>query len=234
MPPCRPVFVRLAFALALLAWATPGAAQIYTWRDADGRLVLSNVPPIEPGQPMSIGVYPVPQSDAVRTTRQVSPERSRQYETLIQQHARLNGVRPDLVRAVIQVESGFDHTAVSPKGAMGLMQLMPATAAELGVGNPFNPADNVRAGVVYLRRLLDRYDNNETLALAAYNAGPGAVDRYGETIPPYRETQSYVTKVNKAAGATEAPARGTQIYKTIELIDGRPVVRYSDRSPTPE
>ena len=80
------------------------------------------------------------------------------------------------------------------------MQLMPATAREFGVANPFNPVENVRGGVAYLRRLLDRYGNNEQLALAAYNAGPGAVDKYGETVPPYRETQNYVVRIKQIAG----------------------------------
>jgi len=180
---------------------------------------------------MTIASLPVPQPDAVRTTQQAVPERGAAYEHLIQHHARLNGIRPDLVRGVIQVESAFDPAAVSPKGAMGLMQLMPGTANELGVGNPFDPAENVRAGVVYLRQLLDRYDNNEVLALAAYNAGPGAVDRYGETVPPYRETQNYVRKVNKAAGQAPERVQGTRIYRTIEIIDGREVVRFSDKPP---
>src|SRR5205807_5339514 len=127
-----------------------------------------------------------------------------------------------LVRAVVQVESGFNPRAYSPKGAMGLMQLMPATAREFGVRNPFNAEQNVRGGVAYLRQLLDRYDNNEELALAAYNAGPGAVDRYGRSVPPYRETQNYVTHVNQMAGRP-IQARGRAIYKTTEIVGGRAV-----------
>ena len=134
--------------------------------------------------------YAVPQAETVRATRYVTADRAWQYDDLITEHSRLNGVRTDLVRAVMQVESAFNPNARSPKGAMGLMQLMPATARQYGVRNAFNPAENVRAGVAYLRELLDRYSNNEELALAAYNAGPGAVDKHGQTVPPYRETRT--------------------------------------------
>ncbi len=131
----------------------------------------------------------------------------------------------------MQVESGFNPYARSPKGAMGLMQLMPATAKQYGVRNAFNPTENVRAGVAYLRELLDRYQDNEELALAAYNAGPGAVDKHGQTVPPYRETQSYVAQINRMA-AKPVNIPGTTIYKTIELTpDGRPVTLYTDKKP---
>src|SRR5471032_3566609 len=99
---------------------------------------------------------------------------------------------------------------------MGLMQLMPATATKFGVRNAFNPAENVRAGVAYLRELLDRCSNNEELALAAYNAGPGAVDKHGQTVPPYRETQSYVAQINKMAGRPAATREKT-ILRTTDL-----------------
>jgi len=107
---------------------------------------------------------------------------------------------------------------------------MPATARQFGVTNPFNPNENVRAGVAYLRQLLDRYGNNEELALAAYNAGPGAVAKYGEIVPPFRETRNYVLKVNQIAG-TPARTPGSQIYKVTRIIDGREVVLYTDRKP---
>jgi soluble lytic murein transglycosylase-like protein len=150
---------------------------------------------------------------------------------LIHQHSTLQGVRDDLVRAVIQVESAFNPRAVSPKGAMGLMQLMPTTAARFGVLDAFNPGENIRAGVGYLKQLLDRYDHNEQLALAAYNAGPLAVDRHGSQIPPYRETQNYVKRISAIGGTTQrAPA--TRIYKSVEIIDGQPVLRYSNTKPS--
>ena len=155
------------------------------------------------------------------------------YEPLIQEHATRRALRPELVRAVIQVESGFNPRALSPKGAMGLMQLMPATARSLGVNNPWDPAQNIRGGTDYLRQLLDEYDGNEELALAAYNAGAGAVAKYGRRIPPYRETRDYVRKVGAAAGEGPAASRKKLIiYKTIEILDGRAVPRYSSERPT--
>ena len=110
---------------------------------------------------------------------------------------------------------------------MGLMQLMPDTAKEYGVLDAFNPAQNIRAGVAYLKSLLVKYSQNAELALAAYNAGPGAVKKYGGTVPPYRETRKYVEKITDAVDA--APAPKPVIYKSIEIVNGRPVPRYTTK-----
>jgi soluble lytic murein transglycosylase-like protein len=212
-------------AVALVAGsAVPARAQIYSWRDANGTLVLSD----RAHTGATVHTYAVTGADSVRTTVAAPSGQAKTYEHLITEHARRNGVRPELVRAVIQVESAFNPTAVSPKGAMGLMQLMPGTAQQLKVGNPFDPAQNIRGGVEYLRSLLDRYDQNEELALAAYNAGPGAVDKHGEQVPPYRETRSYVSKVRQIATIR---AGNTVIYRVTEYIDGREVVKYTNTRP---
>jgi len=219
---------------ATVLWPSHASAQIYMWKDASGNYVLSDQKINAPTD-----VYMVEGAPAYRTTtpqRTVSPPVVRErYDALVAEHASRLSLRPELVRAVIQVESGFDPFARSPKGAMGLMQLMPATARELGVRNAYDPEENIRAGTRYLRQLLDRYDGDERLALAAYNAGAGAVDRYGRQVPRYKETQDYVRKVGAAAGtrgALASLAKPAQIvYKTIDILDGRAVPRYSTVRP---
>lgn len=223
------MLTRACTVILCLGLAAPASAQIYSWRDAKGNLVLSNRP--QPGA-VSVKSYAVPKADAIRVTRYAATNQIRPYDSLIAEHALLNGVRPDLVRAVVQVESAYNPLARSPKGALGLMQLMPETIRAFGVRNAFNPAENVRAGVAYLRQLLDRYQNNEELALAAYNAGPGAVDKHGQTVPPYAETRNYVAQINQMAGTRPIAARDNRIYKVTEVVDGRTTTRYTDKKPT--
>ena len=211
----------------LLGMAMPASAQIYSWRDDNGTLVLSGTRPKGEAR-----TYAVPQAASVRVTRPVTivVNGNAYYDELISENARRHGVRTDLIRAVVHVESGFNPYAKSRKGALGLMQLMPATIREYRVVNPFNPVENIRAGVAYLRRLLDRYNNNEMLALAAYNAGPSAVDRHGHNVPPFRETLNYVRRIDAMAGKPVQP-HTNRIYRTTEIVDGREVVRYTDHRP---
>lgn len=120
-----------------------------------------------------------------------------ELHSLVSDASRTNGVPEGLVRAVLMAESAGDPSAISVAGAQGLMQLMPGTSSSCGIANPFDPTENVECGTTYLRSLLARYHNNVTLAVAAYNAGPGAVDRY-RGVPPYSETRAYVTRVLSA------------------------------------
>lgn len=128
-------------------------------------------------------------------------KRRESYEGIIRANARRYGLSPGLLHAVIRAESAYNYQAVSHAGAEGLMQLMPATARRYGVRDSFDPAENIRGGAAYLRDLLDMFDQDVKLALAGYNAGEGAVLKYGRSIPPYEETQSYVRKVLQYYGA---------------------------------
>jgi soluble lytic murein transglycosylase-like protein len=218
----------VAPAVLVCVWASTADAQIYALRQADGTLVLSDKP-LGPGAQ----TYAVKGANDLRAAGShsmtaASMSRTTQWDALIEEHSALNRVRPELVRAVIQVESGFNPRAYSPVGAIGLMQLMPDTANDLGV-NPYNPAENIRGGVAYLRQLLDKFGGNEELALAAYNAGPNAVAKYGDAIPPYRETRQYVEKVR--ARTSLASAGITRIYKVIKVVNGREVAFYSGVKP---
>lgn len=181
---------KCACIFVMLLTGTPVLADIYAYVDVSGVTHFSNVPVDErfeivldtANDPGSPPIHPAVLNLAIR------------YESIIEREARDANIDPELVRAVIVVESGFDVDAVSSAGAQGLMQLMPATAEVYGVTDVFDPAQNIRGGSRYLRDLLDRYENYE-LVLAAYNAGEAAVARYGNQIPPFAETRRYVPKV---------------------------------------
>jgi soluble lytic murein transglycosylase-like protein len=215
---------------ALCVWgsASTAQAQIYMLRQDDGTIVLSDKP-LGP----NARTFAVERAPSVRATRPVSDGGgsygASRYDDLIEAHATRQNLRPDLVRAVIQVESGFNPYALSNKGAMGLMQLMPQTARELGVRNAYDPVQNIRGGTEYLRQLLDRFGGDEALALAAYNAGAGAVTRHGDAIPPYRETRAYVEKIRARSSLYTGGA--APIYKWTEIVDGVAVPRYSNVKP---
>ena len=127
-------------------------------------------------------------------TSSASSSSPKDFDGMIADASKKHGVDESLIRAVIKQESAFNPKATSSCGAQGLMQLMPDTAKELGCGDAYDPAQNIMGGAKYLRQLLDRFNGNQTLAIASYNAGPGSVDKYGG-IPPFGETQNYVSRV---------------------------------------
>jgi soluble lytic murein transglycosylase-like protein len=147
--------------------------------------------PANPALGLQPGGSDAPGSGTPSAAAPVPPE---QIDALVEQNARTWQVDPALIKAVIANESGFNANATSGVGAQGLMQLMPATAASLGVHDAYDPAQNVAGGTHYLRGLLDRFGGDKRLAIAAYNAGPGAVEKYGG-VPPYAETRNYVQNV---------------------------------------
>jgi soluble lytic murein transglycosylase-like protein len=195
---CR--FARIGLAVLLCGIGATAQAQIYGGVDAEGALVLTNVPS---EQDMQVVVAappapPVAEVAAAAPSGKVKgevPGTSPAIRAVVAEAAKLTAVDPALLHAVIKVESGYNARAVSRKGAQGLMQLMPDTARRLGVANPFSPRDNVLGGARYLRELLDLFDQNVELAVAAYNAGENAVIRAGYRTPPYSETQHYVPQV---------------------------------------
>jgi soluble lytic murein transglycosylase-like protein len=219
-------FVVSTLALSLGLSVSSASAQIYVSRDEAGTIVLSDAPLAG-----AVSTYTV-RNSSIRTTRTAAADVVGLYDEVIESAAATHGVRPDLVRAVIQVESAFNPRARSHKGAMGLMQLMPGTAADLGVDNPWDPVQNINGGVAYLGSLIREFGDEE-LALAAYNAGPGAVNRYGQRVPPYRETQDYVRKITRRSDTIPVARTGrTVIYKVLEEVDGQPQWRLTDTRPT--
>jgi soluble lytic murein transglycosylase-like protein len=183
----RFVTVLLA-ALALLAGAvSPARADIYYFEDPDGVMHFTNVP--------VDGRFRFKEKENAKKVKVfVYESNERQFDPMIHKVAKQEGIDPALLRSLISVESGFDPVAISPKGAMGLMQLMPETAKRLGVNNAFHPEENLEAGARHLRTLMEKYEGDLQLALAAYNAGEKAVEAY-DGIPPFLETETYVREV---------------------------------------
>ena len=172
----------LLLLVLLGAIVKPALADIYRYVDEDGVIHFSNVP-----THYRFRLY-------ISETKLDYRAYFDRYDRIITRAARKHGVDNTLVKAVIRAESDFDRNAVSNKGAQGLMQLMPETAKDLAVKDSFDPHENINAGVRYLKRQLNNFENNVPLALAAYNAGENAVRRYGR-IPPYKETRTFVDRV---------------------------------------
>ncbi|MFQ5559329.1 MAG: transglycosylase SLT domain-containing protein [Nitrospinota bacterium] len=184
--------IRICAVFLLLGLVVPpfSSGDIFSYRDSDGVMHFSDTP-------RHSGFKRIPRDKGSRFyfgESGTSKMGSKEMHSTITRIARMNSIDPDLVRAVIKAESDFDPNAISRKGAMGLMQLMPATAKRFWVRDSFDPGENIRGGVLYLKELFKRYDGNIDYSLAAYNAGEAAVSKY-KGIPPFKETRGYVKRV---------------------------------------
>ena len=246
--------LRTALFAAALCALTPtlAHAQLYSWTDASGHLIISDRPRDPAAQTYLVFGRSAPAPAAAASANTTEPSATADaaltpiafgatkpasahaslYDDLISEHATANALNPDFVKAVIQAESAFNPWARSPKGAMGLMQLMPHTASLYRVLDAYNPAENIRAGVAYLKSLMTRYNDDVSLALAAYNAGPNAVEKYGRTVPPYKETRKYVARIKKDADAAAHKTPPNTIYKIVRVVNGHETVSYSNK-PSP-
>ncbi len=201
---------------ALLLLGLPvrkAAADIFQYTDDQGVIHFSNVDAGKGKKSYRIKREMPAASESARGSQAFPSRRSSmaesaspvrippEYVDIINQACDRHGVDPALVHAIVKVESGFNPYALSRKGAMGLMQLMPQTAVDMNVHNSFSPTENIDGGVKYLRYLIDRYEGNLSLALAAYNSGETAVKKWG-TVPPFRETQQYVQRILKLYNGT--------------------------------
>ena len=190
--PRKPTLLALLLTCLTLL-PTPGEAKIYRYIDPHGRLLLTD-------KPKPRNYIPLVKTDrgwVPQYRYRLETKNRRRFSPYIRSAAHQHRLPYHLLHAVITVESAYNEDAISHAGAQGLMQLMPATAKRFGVQDPFNPQQNINGGSRYLSYLITLFEGNYHLALAAYNAGENAVKRYGNRIPPYKETQNYVRKVMK-------------------------------------
>ena len=243
----------LLVALTTAAWAadsaSPGMQVVYDAVLRNGFTIrhdhqekLQGVTRLYLSADPSSGFVDVPAEEIVSLDRQEvplppppPPAASRaEVDRLVNSASDQHSVDPDLIRSVIKAESGFNARAVSPKGAQGLMQLMPSTASQLGVKNAFAPGENIEGGTRYLRDLLVLYNNDMAKALAAYNAGPQRVAQYNG-VPPYRETHAYVARVIKDFNRTKLAARATAKSNTKgAVLSARTQKKQSAAETTPQ
>lgn len=192
------LIVRIATALLACWMLIPQGlcAEIYSYVDKDGVMHFTNVPTSNKYSTRKYR-YVGNEFSGIRFIRMPTPftrTNCNQYDDIIRRASKVHGIKYELVKAIIHAESSFNPNAVSSAGACGLMQLMPENIDKFNVSDPFDPQENIMAGTKFFRQLLDRYDSDLRLTLAAYNAGPGAVDQY-QGIPPFPETKDYVSRV---------------------------------------
>lgn len=225
-------------ALALMIVPVPSAplqAQVVMERQADGSVVITNHRRSSSRSRRQPGVTVSPGVQVLEATSGGERSQARRYPTTpeleewITTWSTQANLDQDLVKSVISAESNFDASALSKKGAIGLMQLMPGTAADMGIRDPWDPESNIRGGTRYLRLMLDRFNQNLELALAAYNAGPGAVEANGG-VPPYRETQNYVRRVLSRYRGQPIDLSGVRVGSGSNRVRYRPIQTKTDEN----
>jgi soluble lytic murein transglycosylase-like protein len=192
---------------------------LYTYVDENGVQNMTNIAPV--GRVTELKVSGTPDPVVIPTAAATVGTKSKNYDPIIEKAAAEHKIDPSLIRSIIAQESGFNAKAVSPKGAQGLMQLMPATAQRLGVKNSFDPEQNIQGGVKHFRTLMDSFNNNLELSLAAYNAGENLVQRLGR-VPAIRETQDYVQSITTRYVKKQASS------KEPEVPQNPPIFRFVD------
>lgn len=204
--------------ISLLMFGLNAHADMYQSVASDGTALYTNVP--ASGSKVVVKENEPARKPAVKTAKKKNRV-SGEFRNIAEEKAKKHNVDPRLVKAVIRAESNWNPSAVSNKGAIGMMQLMPKTASDMGVGNPLNPEENIEGGVKYLRHLLDKFNGNLTLALAAYNAGPARVEKVGG-VPSIPETINYVKRImNDYSGGTGWPSgSGSPKIRMVVLEDG--------------
>ena len=225
----KPSLLYLVIILLCGTAQTVVASVAYQYRTADGSIIFTDEPLELPNQlikKMTLNWGDVkarnieeqivePKEPDVAAKSKNQPK----FATIVDAKAKKYKLIPELLHAVIEAESAYDPDAVSHAGAVGLMQLMPATAKRFGVTDRTSPTQSIEGGAHYLRVLLDYFDNDLTLAIASYNAGEGAVIKYGRKIPPYRETQNYVVKVKKFLRRNLKQKRAQSLSSTVAQTD---------------
>ncbi len=205
--------------------------RVYSYLDENGVRIFTNIPP-KNAAPTG---EPAPKTqDRPKTQTAKDPAPKAQIDTIINKYADHYHLDPKLVRSMIATESGFNSHAVSRKGAQGLMQLMPSTASRVGVRNPFDPEENIRGGMEHMRFLLDTFNNDLTLSLAAYNAGENVVQRI-RRVPDYPETKAYVRSVTSRYGKKDVPDEASSAPRgpsTFKWVDTQGILHLTNIAPT--
>lgn len=211
--------IAIAIAIALATTSAAYSADMFIYKDDNGVLLLTDNPFHSKASENFKKSYSMPGGGINGTKSNVLVVR--RYDTFISSSAKKYRLDPNLVRAVVIVESGYNERATSSSGARGLMQLMPMTAQQLGVENCFDPKQNIEGGTKYLRYLIDRFGGDITLALAAYNAGPLNVEKHGK-VPPFNETKRYISKIYDIYKGHKKldPKKNAPMVRRIQLGDG--------------